>query len=294
MKSAELRAVTARSIDTTKQIRNANQQELSSRERLTENLAEQTVAADAVGEAAQQMLEAIEEVATDAKENAEYARKAQKIAENGQSVVNDTLKAAEKLHEELLSSKASLEQLNHEVDSVEGILELIQAIADQTNLLALNAAIEAARAGESGRGFAVVADEVRTLSEKTTHSVTDIRSKIEGLQVTVEKTGASISSGQEFSNQSVERAQQSHTAFTDIVTHINAVGQHSAHTSEALGSQAVGTNEIVKHIYRMKESITGTSSLSELSVNRTREVINELDSLERLILAFYEVDQSKL
>lgn len=290
MKAAELRAVTARSLDTTNHIHQAHQDELDSREKLTENLSEQTIAADAMGEAAEQMLEAMEQVSIDAKENSEYAHKVQKIAIDGQTVVNETLNSAQQLHEELLSSQTSLEQLNSEVNSVEDILELIQAIADQTNLLALNAAIEAARAGEAGRGFAVVADEVRTLSEKTTHSVTDIRDKIEGLQVTVKQTVERLTEGQKYSDISVEKTQQGHKAFTDIVSHINEVGQRSQHTSESIAAQATGTNEIVKHIYRMKEAISGTGNLSELSVDRTKQAIDELNSLERLILAFYQID----
>ncbi|WP_432467651.1 methyl-accepting chemotaxis protein [Agarivorans sp. Z349TD_8] len=286
MKGAELRAVTARSIDTTSQIREANRDELASRKRLTENLNEQTVATEAMAASAEEMLSAIEEVANDAQENSVYAQKVQQIALDGQAVVNNTLDSAQQLHQELLVSHSSLEQLNQDVNSVEGILGLIQAIAEQTNLLALNAAIEAARAGESGRGFAVVADEVRTLSEKTTHSVDDIRNKIEGLKATATDTGKKILAGQHYSNQSVEQTQQTHSAFSDIVSHINSIGERSARTSEALSEQATVTHEMVNHIHRMKEAISGTGSLSELSEDRTRQVILELDSLERLIRAF--------
>jgi len=173
------------------------------------------------------------------------------------------------------------------VGSVGSILELIQSIAEQTNLLALNAAIEAARAGETGRGFAVVADEVRTLSEKTTQSVDDIRSKIEGLQVTVKETSKRIAAGQSYSDRSVERTEQSHASFTDIVSHINAVGDRSESTSTSLSDLSAVTTEIVAHIIRMKDAISGTTNISELSVNRSREVIVELDSLERLIQAFH-------
>ena len=38
----------------------------------------------------------------------------------------------------------------------------------------------------------------------------------------------------------------------------------------------------------MKTAISGTNNLSELSVNRSHEVIGELESLERLINAFHE------
>jgi len=288
MKEAELRAVTARSIDTTKKIHLSSRQELASREELGGNFKEQAEATEAIGDATEAMLEAVEQVAEDAKQNTQYAIDTQQIALDGQSIVNDTLDSVKQLHEELKTSQVSLKQLDNEVHSVENILELIQAIADQTNLLALNAAIEAARAGEAGRGFAVVADEVRSLSEKTTHSVDDIRNKIEGLQTKVKETSRNIHSGQRYSDDSLKKTQQSHLTFTNIVSHVNSIGEYSKHTSDALSDQAKVTNEIVLHINRMKEGITNTGNMSKLSVDRTHSLISELDSLERLIMAFYQ------
>ncbi|MDH3663625.1 MAG: methyl-accepting chemotaxis protein [Alphaproteobacteria bacterium] len=57
----------------------------------------------------------------------------------------------------------------------------IEEVSFAVKLIALNASIEAARAGEYGRGFGVIAEEIKQLSEKTTHSVKDVRKEFAGL-----------------------------------------------------------------------------------------------------------------
>ena len=58
-----------------------------------------------------------------------------------------------------------LETLDHYMQEMHSIVEIISKIANQTSLLALNASIEAARAGEAGRGFSVVATEISGMAE---------------------------------------------------------------------------------------------------------------------------------
>lgn len=91
-------------------------------------------------------------------------------------------------------SKASeaMEAIKIESGEIAKIVELIEGISFQTKLLSLNAGVEAARAGEAGRGFSVVASEVRALAQRSSESVTSIRTLIERSCAEVENGSAQI------------------------------------------------------------------------------------------------------
>ncbi len=286
MKKAELKAATARAYDTSGHLLLSAEEELANCQAIGEQLSQQTIASDAMAVSAEEMLRSIDEVAVQARQSSEFSDDARKMAIVGVDTINEAVAAVEKLSAQLEDSRLALKQLYADVDGIEAILGMIQGIAEQTNLLALNAAIEAARAGETGRGFAVVADEVRALSVKTSSSVGDIRRKIEVLQATVNRTGELMKSGQSASQQSVIKSQQSKDAFKAIVADLKAIGEQSASTSQGITEQVQVTQGMVDHVRRMKDAIDSTQELSQTSVARTGQLVDKLESLQRLVAQF--------
>lgn len=87
--------------------------------------------------------------------------------EKSNSFLKEVLHLSDETIQNSNEMKTDMTDLLTIIDSMNEVIEGINAISGQTNLLALNASIEAARAGEAGKGFAVVADEIRQLADGT-------------------------------------------------------------------------------------------------------------------------------
>ncbi|WP_166739384.1 methyl-accepting chemotaxis protein [Psychromonas algicola] len=286
MKRAELRAVTARATETSDHILVAANDEFQNSQDIDVELHEQDVAIDSMTESADEMLASIHEVADQAKHSSEFTSNTKNTATKAVVTINEAVKTVHALSQQLEESKAALSQLYSDVDGIKSILTLIQGIADQTNLLALNAAIEAARAGDHGRGFAVVADEVRTLSGKTSSSVEEIRSNIEALQLTVNKTGTIMEKGILSSKESMDKSEQGKEAFRVVMEDLTSIGEQSAQTLASITDQVTVTKGMSDHVQRMKEANNTNRTLSGNSLERTRQIVENLESLQRLVMQF--------
>jgi len=124
--------------------------------------------AESIGEINNMMNEAenkISEVLNYSKKLADVSNLSSGVVIEGSEKIILMDKQMNRINISVTASLTTVEELQNNMDEVNGFLSSITQIAGQTNLLALNAAIEAARAGETGKGFAVVADEVRKLAE---------------------------------------------------------------------------------------------------------------------------------
>jgi len=228
-----------------------------------------------VATAINQMTATEQEVSRNANGAASSAREARKLADNGYTVVEDTIKSIEALSEDVDKASEVIRRLESDSENIGAILDVIRGISDQTNLLALNAAIEAARAGEQGRGFAVVADEVRTLASRTQESTQEIHTMIESLQSGSRDTVEAMEQGRAKAQISLETAAQAGELLNSITTAVSNISDMNTQIATAAEQQSNVAEEINVNIV----SITQLGEQAASGASHTSDASDELAEL---------------
>ncbi|MCW8330989.1 methyl-accepting chemotaxis protein [Photobacterium sp. SDRW27] len=243
---------------------------------------------DVQQEQVEQVVTAIEEMASSAKSVAEQVeaiaesvRSANDDSASGSDLVSQVSVEIADLNEQLRQSAEAIDMVSRESDNIQAVTRMIDEIAEQTNLLALNAAIEAARAGEQGRGFAVVADEVRTLAHRTQESVKEVVGIIEQLRGCTSSAVAMMSESQKKGKLVTEQATQAGLALEGITTQVTAIAAQSeviAATSEeqAHVSQEIATNATeISNLNRQGRDIAAQTSQSATNLQVLSEELQQ-------------------
>jgi methyl-accepting chemotaxis protein len=177
-------------------------------------------------------------------------------------------------------SVSEIESLAAATQRIDGVLNLIQAIAAQTNLLALNATIEAARAGEAGRGFAVVAHEVKALAGQTAKATSEI--------------GQNIGMIQTSTRNAVDAVREIGVAvreISEVTSNIaGAVDQQDAATREISANAqmaARGNGTLVTNIGSLSEAIGETNKAATSVLAASTDLTSTAETLSREVDKFF-------
>jgi methyl-accepting chemotaxis protein len=264
----------------------ASSQISSSTEEMAAGAQQQTSQAGEVAGAVEEMTKTILENSKNASVAAETAKQARMKAEQGGTVVGETVEGMKRIAEVVNRSAETVKELGKSSDQIGQIIGVIDDIADQTNLLALNAAIEAARAGDQGRGFAVVADEVRKLAERTTKATKEIAGMIKKIQSDTAGAVTSMEEGTGEVERGIALADRAGASLkeivgvsqrvTDMVTHIAAASEEQSAASEQISKNVEGISKVTS------ETAQGTQQIAHAA-----EDLNRLtENLHHLIASF--------
>jgi methyl-accepting chemotaxis protein len=168
-------------------------------------------------------------------------------------------------------SVAEIESLAAATQRIDGVLNLIQAIAAQTNLLALNATIEAARAGEAGRGFAIVAHEVKALAGQTAKATSEIGQNVSMIQAStrnavdaVREIGDAVRQINEVTSNIAGAVDQQDAATREISVNAQLAAQGNETLVVNIGSLNDAIGETTKAATSVLSASSGLTSTAEI------------------------------
>jgi methyl-accepting chemotaxis protein len=241
---------------------------------------------NAVATAVNEMSMTASEVASNARQAAEFADTANQEVSNAAQMISKTVTVVESLANDFANGTTSIASVQDRVNDIGSVLDVIRGIAEQTNLLALNAAIEAARAGEQGRGFAVVADEVRALAGRTQQSTGEIQSMIERLQESAGEAVRVMDGGTSTSKDAVQMANDAVNNLSGIAEHINLLNNMNAQTASAVGEQSHVSESVSENITRIATLANESSSIMAKALTISTSVESATNRLKAMIGSF--------
>ena len=194
----------------------------------------------------------MEEFAATARQNAENAQTANKLAAEASA----SAARGGEVVSLVVATMGGITESNREIAD---ITNLIDGIAFQTNLLALNAAVEAARAGEQGRGFAVVASEVRSLAQRAADAAKDIKAVIAASVGKVDK-GAKL-------------VHNAGAAMEEIVAQVSRV-------TAIIGEIAAASKEQSNGLDQVNQAVTSIDQITQQNAALVEEATAAAKSLE--------------
>ncbi len=241
--------------------------------------------------ATSELSQTIADVAMSAASASDSSRESVETAENGKTVVDQTVTSMMNIAANVEQSSNAISTLGESSKKIGDIIDVINDIASQTNLLALNAAIEAARAGEQGRGFAVVADEVRKLAEKTAQATDEITSMISKIQKDTESSVHSMEKNKGEAEEGVRLVGQARESLEMIVDasrrcmdQVNSIAAATEEQSSAVEEVSSGAESISADFNRTKDA----SLLINGSTKELAQIAHEL----MMAVAWFKVDMN--
>jgi methyl-accepting chemotaxis protein len=225
-----------------------------------------------VASAMHEMSATAHEVANLASNTAQGAQQSLEALTSANQLFQNTVEAFKAVSVEFNHTSQGVNEVAQSSQKINGIIDVIQAIAEQTNLLALNAAIEAARAGEQGRGFAVVADEVRSLAARTHSSTDEIKNLIHALQQQVSAAVQQIHTNTAKVTSTLQEAESSYEKLSMATQGISSIADNAFQVASAAEEQNQVSEEINRNITAIDDATKALHQLAKQNLLISKEI----------------------
>ncbi|MGL6281982.1 MAG: methyl-accepting chemotaxis protein [Microcoleaceae cyanobacterium] len=219
-----------------------------------------------------------QQIAQQAETVASAARKASDLAEDGTTVVAETLQQMLNLQEAvniLTQQNQRLNDQTSQIGNISSLASLVSDLAAQTNVLALNAAVEASRAGEYGDGFAVVAKEIRTLADQSRNAAKKISVIVPEIQRAIGSTVKASEQGQQIVEIGVKNAKETTETFENVKGVVSELFASNQQIYENAEQQAIAIQQVINTMNSLNQ--TTMQSLRGLAqVKQGTQKLNEI------------------
>ncbi|OCR00590.1 hypothetical protein BCD67_11455 [Oscillatoriales cyanobacterium USR001] len=211
------------------------------------------------------------------------ARQALARAEEGSKAVEQTLLEMGMLKESVEAIAQKILYLNQQTNQIGNISALVTDLANQTNMLALNASVEAVRAGDRGKGFAVVAAEIRRMADESKKSAQSINRIVTDIQTAINSTVIVTNEGTKKVSTSVQIAQKTSEAFSDVSIAIEEVALNNQQIALNAKQQASATQQIVDAMNSLNQGAAEVATGITQTKIGTQQLSEAASSLQEVI-----------
>jgi PAS domain S-box-containing protein len=233
-----------------------------------------------ISETMTKFTQSVSEVSHAATESASAAVSSQKIIEENNQRMEQSVQGTLIVVEAVQSSSRTISELKEEIQKIGDITKAIKEIADQTNLLALNAAIEAARAGEQGRGFAVVADEVRKLAERTTSSTAMISQMVQSIHSVSEAAVKAMDKAVVEVEKGIELAEKNGASLKLMTASSEQVTVKAQHIADASTEQYSASEEVAASLAQISDLVNENAFAAQDAKQAGEELAQATEELK--------------